>query len=89
MVYIWLVIGSWAYAVLAALCFRRLSQRFLHWGKGWLIAASIAWPVWILLWALHHSIAKTVDWIEKVLNIGFPMPKNRPNRNLDVKDIPD
>lgn len=89
MICLWLVIGGWAYAVLAALCFRRLARRFQHWGKVGLATASVAWPVWILLWAIYHSIAQAVDWIEKILNVGIPMPKDRSNCNLDVKNIPD
>ncbi len=88
MIYLWLIIGSWVYAVFTVLCFHKLAQR-LRWNKCWLVMASVAWPVWILLWALHHSIVKTVDWIEKLLNVDLSTPTDRPNRKLDVTDIPD
>lgn len=87
MLYLWIVIGGWVYAVGATLCYRRLSRKFGGWHKGWRIFAALVWPAWSLFWLVSHSITKSVDGIEKILE--GVAPTHRPSRNLEAKNIPD
>jgi hypothetical protein len=67
---------SWFYFAAACLGFRRLKRRFPTWYRGWICLAGTLWPACLIFWVFHHSITRSVDWAEKLLDERNSLPRS-------------
>jgi energy-coupling factor transporter transmembrane protein EcfT len=89
MIYILFLTIGWFYIAAACLCFRRLKRKFLIASVGWTWLAAVFWPACLLLWILHHSISKSVDWAEELLEENISAHRTSASQNENAGGAPD
>jgi hypothetical protein len=79
----------WFYIASACLGFRRLKRRFPTWHRVWICLAATLWPACLVFWVFHHSITRSVDWAEQLLDERISLPRSSQATEENPGMVPD